>query len=162
MKTHFTIYVLLTIALFSCNLISQKQIPSNEELESRIKEMVTSGADELVISNLTEFEWDSLIILAPYTLIEDCPERFNIDCGSIEHSGIQHLDDRCVLVFLNEGQICTMVESKRHPGDFVPSVSRYFTPEEAIFRIVETDDQLESGEKWIELKVKESTTPNTR
>jgi hypothetical protein len=145
--------------MYSCSFLPDKNVYSNEELERGIKEAIASGDDELIVANLTDFQWDSLLILAPYTWIDDCEERFNLDCSPIEHSGIQHLDDRCVIVFLHDGVICEMVESIRHPGDFVPSVSKYFSPEEANFRIVNTDQQLKSGETWIELVQKDINYP---
>ena len=135
--------------LLSCD--QGDNVGSDIVLEDLIKENVLSGQSILDLDSITKFEWDSVIILTPYTNPKDISGHFNIDLAKIEATNIEHRDDINVLIFVDDGNPVTMVEYPRFPGDFSNNDIRFIKRSDAQFRIIVTGRRSTTGDQWIEL-----------
>ena len=75
------------------------------------------NSKELNLSNYNEFEWDSLIILGPYSNIEKIKMEKSIDLSNVSNS-IEMLDNINLIVFLKEGKAVRYSEISRNITDF--------------------------------------------
>lgn len=55
--------MILTILILSCN----QKLESDQFLENSIREKVLSGDKTIDLNEIADFNWDSLIILTPYS-----------------------------------------------------------------------------------------------
>ena len=139
--------IILTIwVLQSC-----ADLTSDERLEFKIKESVISDKKELNFKDLTDFEWDSLLVLTPYTESKRIGEKFQIDLAKVEHVGMESRDDIVLLVFLLDKKVIRTVEYPRCPGEFIQQEIDFIPKDKAIFKKVVTDRLNSRGDKSIEL-----------
>lgn len=145
-------YLLLTGTLFIDSSCGQAdKLNSDNELVTKIQKEVTSGQASLDLGKITDFEWDSLLILTPYTRPNDIEVQFNIDLSLTKHSMIEHLDHINQLIFFSNGTPTKMVEYPRYPGDFVVDKIKFIPKDSAVFDIVVTEQKTDSGNSWIRL-----------
>ena len=102
-----TLSVIISIISCSINEKSLESIILNELENSK----------ELNLSNYNEFEWDSLIILGPYSNIEKIKMEKSIDLSNVSNS-IEMLDNINLIVFLKEGKAVRYSEISRNITDF--------------------------------------------
>ncbi|RDV15410.1 hypothetical protein DXT99_10165 [Pontibacter diazotrophicus] len=144
---NFSLIVILTMFTLSCS--GPEKLESDKSLENSIQQNVSSGQETLDFNELTQFKWDSLIILTPYSNPESLADKFDVNFSSIEHAGIQSRDDINLIIFFDEGEPIRMVEYPRYPGDFANNEIRFVRRNEAIYNIVVTDQLSTGGDKWI-------------
>jgi hypothetical protein len=75
----------------------------------------------LEIINLTElnsFEWNELLILGPYSVIDNIEKELNLDLENIRENGIEYSDSINLLIFLKDGKSVKISEVSRGIGDF--------------------------------------------
>ena len=97
------------ISIISCSI-------NEKSLESIILNEL-ENSKELNLSNYNEFEWDSLIILGPYSNIEKIKMEKSIDLSNVSNS-IEMLDNINLIVFLKEGKAVRYSEISRNITDF--------------------------------------------
>jgi|SRR5690554_77908 len=102
-------FVILIISIISCSI-------NEKSLESIILNEL-ENSKELNLSNYNEFEWDSLIILGPYSNIEKIKMEKSIDLSNVSNS-IEMLDNINLIVFLKEGKAVRYSEISRNITDF--------------------------------------------
>ena len=145
-------YLLLTGTLFIIGSCGQAdKLNSDSELVTKMQKEVTSGQASLDLGKLTDFEWDSLLILTPYSNTNDIEGQFNIDLSLTKHSGIEHRDDISQLIFFSHGTPTKMVEYPRYPGDFVDDKIKFILRDSAVFDILVTEKKTVSDDNWIRL-----------
>ncbi len=110
-----------------------------------------SGSPTLNLSKLTDFDWDSLLILPPYTSEERIEHKLNVNLSSVKNVGISSRDDIDLLVFFKEKRAIRMVEYLRYPGDFKQKEVKFISKKDAIFNVEVTGMTTAEGNKWIEL-----------
>lgn len=94
----------------SCNYFFQ--LKADKELGRKIKKEFILEKDSVHLSKLTEFDWDSIITLGPYSNIKAIEKELNIDLSNIRFNGIRHTDFYSLLVFLNKNKCVKIVELK--------------------------------------------------
>lgn len=138
------------LGLFSCT--QSEKLYTDAALEEKIKERVTSGQKTLDLKSLTDFDWDSLLILTPYIYPDKIEEQFGINLSRTKHTGIESRDDINQLIFFNQGGPIYMVEYPRHPGDFSINKIEFIQRDSAVFDIIVTTQKTVGGDDWIELR----------
>ena len=95
-----SIYFLAIFLFLSCvqNNTSHKILNDTEHLEVLKKEII-SGKDTIRFEDIMNFEWESVIILTPYSRVEKVEKEYNIDLSSIEHFMIEIREDINLIVF---------------------------------------------------------------
>lgn len=150
MKTSNFTCLLLTV-LLSC---ADKQLESDPLLVQRLQEEVISGDSIIDLSRVTEFSWDSLLILTPYTELARIERELSIDLSLIKPSPIEFNDGINQLVFFDKGLPIKMIEYPRYPGDFADGKHKveFIKREKALFEVVITDEKTSDGKDWIQLR----------
>lgn len=134
--------------LFACN---QGKLQSDTELVERIGEQALSNEQRFRLSTLTNFDWDSLLILAPYASYEDWEDSLNINLSSVKHVMINSSDHINHLIFFNSGKIVKSCEPSRYPGDFAKNGSRLIKSTEDSFQVITTRQKTMGSKDWIDL-----------
>lgn len=101
--------LILCFSIFSCN-------KNDSILESKISAEIIQNK-ELNLSNYNDFEWDSLIIIGPYSNIEKIATENKLDLANVSKS-IESLDNINLIIFLKEKKAIKTCELKRMYGDF--------------------------------------------
>jgi hypothetical protein len=106
----------------------------SSSLESAVNN-ASSGA-RVAFRDLTEFDWNHAVVLAPYTTREQAEEILGFSWPEFDHTGIEMHDSFVVLVFAASDSV---VHSEAHPRckpDFHESArGRRFTLESAVFQL---------------------------
>ena len=142
----FTILFLWTLTLQSCI-----DMPSDKALDSWMKTKILSGADRLIMKEITDFKWDSLLILRPYSMPDRTEDDLDINLSMIKYTGIDFGDNTNVLVYLYQGEVVNMVDFDRYPGDFSKNDPELISKSKAVFEITITGQKNINGDKWIEI-----------
>ncbi|OFX87830.1 MAG: hypothetical protein A2W99_16070 [Bacteroidetes bacterium GWF2_33_16] len=141
------------ILISACNSPTSK-MESDSNLESKLKGTVLSDTNSIIMKELTEFDWDSLLILTPYAIPEALEKSYNVNLKPIYEVGIDYRDDICLLIFFKNREIINYVEYPRYPGDFSGATIRMVGKEDAVYEIVITEEKSTDGNDWIRLKHK--------
>ena len=133
-----------------------KNITSNpdKKLETAIHEIIKSDTKVLYLNKVTDFQWDSLLILHPYSTLHQVESKLNIDLSQIKQTTIESRDDISVLIFYNKGEITKIIEYPRYPGDFANNKIEFIPRKQAIFDVVTTMQKNVGGDIYIELNKK--------
>jgi len=155
MKFKTILYILSIALLFSCEIKSNDAKISNDiESLELLKKEITSGKELVQFDSLMQFEWESLIILTPYSLPKKVGEKYNIDLTSIEHFAIESRDDINLIVFLKNNIPTRVIAYPRYPGDFSDNVIEVIRKTEANYSIELTNETSVEGNQWIRLTKK--------
>ena len=101
--------LILFLIIISCN-------KNDYILESKISAEIIQNK-ELNLSKYNDFEWDSLIVISPYSNLEKIANQNKLDLSNVSKS-IESLDDINLLVFLKNKKAVKTCELKRMYGDF--------------------------------------------
>ncbi|AYO57358.1 hypothetical protein CO230_04035 [Chryseobacterium sp. 6424] len=108
MKKIFTLFILLT-TLISCSI-------NDKSLENYISTEI-ENSNKLNLSNYHEFDWDSIIILGPYSNLAKIEKEKNIDLSNVNNS-IESLDSINLIIFLKDSKAVKYSEISRNITDF--------------------------------------------
>ena len=102
--------------LFSCEYLNQ--LSSDNSLTEKIETEFKSESEIIDLKNLNEFDWDNLLILGPYSVVDNIEKELNLDLENIRENGIEYDDSINLLVFLKNGKSVKISEVSRGIGDF--------------------------------------------
>ncbi|WP_435261832.1 hypothetical protein [Tenacibaculum sp. nBUS_03] len=91
---------------------------SDNSLTEKIKTKLKSNSEITDLTELNNFEWNELLILGPYSVIENIEKELNVDLENIKENGIEYSDSINLLVFLKDGKSVKISEVSREVGDF--------------------------------------------
>ena len=123
-----TIYLFSIILLTSCNF-------SSSEIENRIDEDIKLHK-KVDFTNLNTFEWDNLLILTPYSNIDNVEKRYKINLSNVSKT-IESDDNINTIVFLSKNKAVKYVELRRKYGDF-KNINGLTKKKESIFTYEKT------------------------
>lgn len=103
--------VFLLFVGISCSNVSDKKL--EREINSEIKK-----TNSLNFSNYKDFQWDSVILLSPYTYIQRVEKENDLNLSGVSKD-IEFSDSINLLVFLKDRKMVKYVEINRVLGDFV-------------------------------------------
>ncbi|PIB38429.1 hypothetical protein [Maribacter sp. 4G9] len=129
---------MILIALFSCQY--HNQLSSDNALTKRIETEFKTESEVIDLTQLNSFEWNELLILGPYCVIEHIEKDLDLDLDNIRGNRIEYSDDINLLIFLNNGNSVKISEISRGIGDFTD-----------LQRIIERDrGQIRKNSTWPE------------
>ena len=160
MRYRFNKVQVLLYFTFLTACSSYVRINLDNLLKEKIQDAVISGKEIIDFKEMAEFDWDSLIILAPYSRLDVLEQKYNVDFRPIYHTGIDHRENISLIVFFNEGKIVKMVMYGRYPGDFAENKSEFVKRDQAKYRVRNTNKKLSGGKDWIVVELI-ATTHNT-
>ncbi len=102
--------------LFSCEYLNQ--LSSDNSLTEKIETEFKSESEIIDLKNFNEFDWDNLLILGPYSVVDNIEKELNLDLENIRENGIEYDDSINLLVFLKNGKSVKISEVSRGIGDF--------------------------------------------
>lgn len=112
----YSLIIISLLELTSCQY--SYQLKSDQELTNRIVEEVRKNPDSINLSEISDFKWDHLLILEPYSRITETGIKLNLDLSNIDDHSIRQIDHYNLLVFINENKSVMIVELPRSEGDF--------------------------------------------
>ena len=110
MKKAIVIGVLF-LSIISCGYLFQ--LKNDEKLAEKIEKELNSENGAIDFAKMTDFDWDSLIILGPYTTIENIEKEFDLNLANIRQNGIHYSDYYDLFVFIKDKKSVKIVELKR-------------------------------------------------
>ncbi len=105
------IVICILFLSISCQYIFQ--LENDENLNKKILKELYSERGVSDFSKITDFEWDNLIILGPYCIIDQVETNLNLNLTNIRQNGIRHSDSYDLIVFLKNKKSVKIVELKR-------------------------------------------------
>lgn len=105
---------------------------------------------ELVLADVTGFEWDDVFVFGPYTPLERINEALGKSFSASSLAQIHERDDIVVLVFRRDGKVLVKAPFERSDADFAAS-SRLepITSTAARFELI----PLASDPNWVNLSL---------
>ena len=154
-KTILYSIIILLVLIISVWIIynANEKIIENSSLKNKIETLVEAknGNDNTVIidfKEITNFNWDKLYILTPYTYPKDYAKQQNIEGMNLINTDIQTNDSENLLVFVLKQKVVSYIHYPRRKGDFYnPEKQKLegYTPKEAVFEVKENEDN------WLEM-----------
>lgn len=134
-KYLFAIFGLLFLQ--SCGSSNCKEDTTlKKKLVSRVYEARKSDTF-LNFASTVQFEWDTIYILPPYTVLDHFHKSTGLDISCLNETGIQSRDDMNLIVFTKKSEIISYVNYSRKDGDFyIPNSKNYITHEDSNFNII--------------------------
>ena len=115
MKKLLVIGIIL-LTLFSCHYLNP--LRSDKDLTEKIETEFKIGNEIVDLSKLNNFEWNELLILGPYSVIDNVERELNLDLENIRENGIEYSDSINLLIFLKNGKSVKISQVSRGIGDF--------------------------------------------
>ncbi len=109
---------IIFLTLFSCQYMNP--LTSDNTLTEKIEAELKS--EKIDLSKLNSFEWNELLILGPYSVIDNVEKELNLDLDldldNIRENGILYSDSINLLIFLKDRKSIKTYEISRGIGDF--------------------------------------------
>ena len=135
-----------SILILFCLIISCVylfQLENDKKLPEKIETELNSKNKTVDFEEIIDFDWNSLIILGPYTTIENVEEEFNLNLANIRQNGIHYSDYYDLLVFLKEKKSVKIAEFNRrfssnsHRKIIKKEKSKFKTGDDRIINLIE-------------------------
>ena len=138
MKKAIVIGVLF-LSIISCEYLFQ--LKNDEKLAEKIEKELNSENGAIDFAKMTDFDWDSLIILGPYTTIENIEKEFDLNLANIRQNGIHYSDYYDLVVFIKDKKSVKIIELKRAKNSqrkiIKKEESKFKTGENGIIKLTE-------------------------
>lgn len=108
---------IIFLTLFSCQYLNP--LHSNNTLTEKIEAEFNSDLEIIDLTELNSFEWNELLVLGPYSVIDNVEKELNLDLENIRENGIEYSDSINLLIFLKDGKSVKISEVSRGIGNFV-------------------------------------------
>ena len=132
------IYVVGALIFSACSQF-RGQLDSSEGLEKLIEaeiEASLSGNMGLVtFSGLGDFQWDQLLILAPYSHLGELEKELGVNLDGLSHFDIDQRNDVALIVFLDGNTPVRVVAYPRSSGDFAEIEPVLIPREHTVFQL---------------------------
>ncbi len=102
---------ILFLSTVSCGYLFQ--LENDEKLAEKVERQLNSEIGTVDFAKMTDFDWDNLIILGPYTTVENVEEELNLNLANIRQNGIHYSDYYDLVVFIKEEKSVKIVELNR-------------------------------------------------
>ncbi len=100
----------------SCEFFNH--LSSDKALTKKIEEKFISEKEIIDISQLNSFDWDELLIIGPYSVVEKVEKELNLDLKNIKGNAIEYSDNINLFIFLKGRKPVKISEISRAIGDF--------------------------------------------
>ena len=102
---------ILFFSIISCGYLFQ--LEKDKKLAEDIETELNSENRAVDFAKMTNFDWDSLIILGPYTTVENIEKEFDLNLANIRQNGIHYSDYYDLIVFLKDKKSVKIIELNR-------------------------------------------------
>ena len=122
-------------------LIAFAVLSSACSIEESVSRSIATAVEKgpgtrLVLAEHTEFGWDKVCILGPYTPDDKVDSLTGIQGAAARAHDIRESDGINALMFISEGRIAASVAHPRNRGDFGPDVvGKCYSKEQAHFAV---------------------------
>jgi hypothetical protein len=99
------ILILIFCGLLSCDSQLEVDQVLQEKVENELK-----NKSRVNFAVLTDFEWDQMTTLGPYSDVEKMADSLELDLRNIRNNGIQHSDYYTLVIFLNHKKSVRIIE----------------------------------------------------
>lgn len=141
-----TIFILIILFNFSCKKNSKAiYLSNNIECSDLLMKEIVSGKEIIRFESFAKFDWDSLMILTPYTCIDKIEEKHNINLKPVAHFGIKNRDDINLIVFLKNKKSIHAIEFPIHLGDFSKNKIELIKKSKANYKMILSKEQTTNG-----------------
>ena len=102
---------------------------------------IIKNDQNLDLSDIDLFDWDSIILFGPYSNLEIENSRLDVNLDNVEHNLIKHHDSFILIVFLKGGKSVEIAELSIEYGGFnndlveIERSKAVFYKSERIFRL---------------------------
>lgn len=100
------ILILFLFGLISCQ---DSQLEADQALQEKVENEIRNGS-KINFAELTDFEWDQMITLGPYSQVDKIADSLHLDLRNIRNNGIRHSDYYTLVVFLNNKKSVRIIE----------------------------------------------------
>ena len=104
MKTR--ILILILFGLISCQ---DSQLEADQALQEKVENEIRNKS-KVNFAEHTDFEWDQMIAIGPYSQVDQIADSLDLDLGNIKNNGIRHSDYYTLVVFLNNKKSVRIIE----------------------------------------------------
>ncbi len=150
------VWVIVVIVIFITSIIllvklnEKNQISENINLKTELKELTyiiqnSNKATIIDFSKITDFKWESMYIITPYTNIKEYFDTVEIEGYNFIKTSIETNDSINLIVFVSDNKIISYINFDRIYGDFDLSMLRQqskFSKEDAIFEVIKENNIL--------------------
>lgn len=157
----------VSLALTACsnptadkyNADNQTELISDSLLESKFAQLTKRAiADSTItfrLDSLTNFLWDTLIIIQPYYPIDTLEKRAHTNLPVVGNHPALLNDGENILAFIKDGQLTNYVRVPRDKGDFCSIDGNViFSIDSCVFEFVRTPNRFTTGQSIVEAKIK--------
>lgn len=103
----------------SCGRKIEEDIATKARIGEIAEEvLLDSTSVPFSLDSLTNYHWEEVFIITPYTQLSRVNHITNADLISIEGTGIEHNDGKNVIAFIHNGKLKGYVDLPRGSGDF--------------------------------------------
>ncbi|MEP5236245.1 MAG: hypothetical protein ABJQ86_15620 [Cyclobacteriaceae bacterium] len=105
------------------------------------------------LDSLTNFDWDTVLVVTPYTPIEYLERDTNVELEPLHYTKITITEGYNVLAFIKHGKLIDFVELRALYGtyDYYDS-TRFYVPTTANFRMFRTGRKFTSGKEILKVE----------
>lgn len=149
----------IAINLLFLSFCTDDKCQSNDVLKARLESAILAAkpdSKESVVNfhQLTNFDWDELLIISPYGLVDSLAKE-GIEADCINQTNIAQRDDICVLAFLKNKKLVNHIVYPRWPGDFseIKGENGYkrFSRKNTRFLVKSTNEKTNSGKPFLRI-----------
>lgn len=142
------------ILLAGCGAL-QRYFRSGEVGWALKKAIRDNHKQEVVLKDLTHFNWDEFYVFNPYTSTDEVCKQLGLSSEECKNTiKAESTDDGIMLlVFRNQGKVVHTEMHFRWHGDFTPAPDKPFTPGSAVFLVVAEGKGADGG-AWMRLRPK--------
>ena len=112
-----TVILLFVTFIFSCGT-DMHQLKNDQFYSKTFEKQLNNNDMAMIDLSATDEEWDSILVLRPYTDIDLIEEKLNLDLSNISSNRITTDDTLNLFVFLKNNKSVKIVEMSRMLGDF--------------------------------------------
>ena len=112
--------------------------PAPDPITTAIEQQLEAGKKQIALAELTDFEWDTVVILGPYSPAETANKALGFtwsDYHQFDDALISEVSD--VMVFAKAGKVVKAFVHPRYMGDFTEgALDTALTPKQAVFEVI--------------------------
>lgn len=152
MKTHILILSIILLTNCQDGHNSAHELTSNIDIENAFKSISKNTLEDSTtlfsLNTITNFAWDSVLIITPYTPIEFLERESNLNLEPLHGSRVTITEGLNVLVFITSGKLVSFAELGALYGTFdYYDSTRYYLPSTANFQMVRTGKEFTNGDE---------------
>ncbi|WP_370089752.1 hypothetical protein [Ekhidna sp.] len=160
-------FIILLLANFLTNCQNSEKrnysnTKGNADLEAVFEQLSKKARTDSILNfsldSLTSFDWDTVLVLTPYTPIKYLERNTNIDLEPLFYTKITVTEGYNVLAFIKNDKLIEWVELRALYGSFdYYDSTRFYDPSTANFRMILTDRKFTSGQPILKVEPIDST-----